>query len=877
MPGPSAAQEAVEKFNALVKGRDQAASAAMVRAYAPVNASIRKASSELAMEFVEKGLPEWKMHRLARLNALGKQFSENVAAFADNAADLVTDAQRAAVGLAHQGAQATAMAGLPAGVTPQNLANLNLGWNEFPEDALEAFVGISADGAPVGQLFAGMGEEAAEKIKDTVNSGIVLGKSPRVIANQVTTAAGMPLSKSLVIARTETLRAYREATRLEYTNNSQVVKGYRRVATRDDVTCVACFALDGDLYQLNEPFDGHPNCRCAMVPEVLEYSDLGLDVEAAVRPENARDWLTRQSPTIQRKVLGNSRFTAWKEGAIQLNQLASRRVRPTWGASQYVAALQELGIAGRPSIGKSLLDMPVVTIKGQQAIDLDKSDSVYLRPTGPLKDPKTGEPVRGSMATPPDIESEVFNDLSFARTYLVNREEGLAADVRAENLAKIKAKWNPASPDYLGDDVVRQKILDVDPADFALMEKPWYIIDDIDYDWAPIRAEYQRLLKEQEAWARAVYATDEIDYTGLSILSAKNYNQALADVVVKNNWRPLTKVTTEHSGRIGHGTAFPNAMAAQYDDIIEINTRYARETVHEAVYKASNERYADLFSVAKEKGSEQQKRISKAKSFRTRKDNIFKEWQETAGKAYQLAEGAIPKDPEQAWRYRALSKTEARLKKKLVRLEAQIAEVEQQILRGHSDRWFPPVPTEYAGAYQTMVHELGHYGHRRYGMYGSTTSDVLGGKPRATTRSYGSEKVYDMRNDGVQDHASQLSAYACENEREYFAEAFVDYLFNDGANLTPDVRDFVEEVVEWNRLSGSIASPDNGRGVMDPQALPLYVAVGGKAISLKKLLQIVTPVRLSKAYDLKSLVPGVPIGDQGPVAEPEKQRQGVTE
>lgn len=341
---PSEAQEAVERFKRLIEAQDRRASAQMIRAYAPVYQRLQRDTIELLRIARERKLKPWQVMRLNRLRDLERQFLANVAVFAGQAEGLVTQSQLAAVGLAQRGAEQTVAAGLPRGITMENLSRLGIGWDRLPEEAFANFVGIAGDGAPLGQLFAELGPEAAPKIRDAISTGVALGKGPRATAQLVRVQAGMPLSRALLITRTETNRAYRESTRFNYANNSRLVKGYRRHCFKGSGTCVACIALDGTLYGLDEPLNEHPNGRCTLIPEVLDYRDLGYDLPPTPPIENARDWLAKQPEYRQRELLGSRRFDAWQDGRVQLDQLATIRGNRVWGDSAVVKPLRDLGI-----------------------------------------------------------------------------------------------------------------------------------------------------------------------------------------------------------------------------------------------------------------------------------------------------------------------------------------------------------------------------------------------------------------------------------------------------------------------------------------------------------------------------------------------------
>jgi SPP1 gp7 family putative phage head morphogenesis protein len=340
VPGPSGAQESVEGFRKLLEAQDARASAQVVRAYAPVYRQLQRDTQALVKIAQAQGLKPWQAMRMQRMKDLEKQFLASASRFSKAAGDTVTASQRAAVGLGRRGARQAVAAGLPRGVTMENLANIGLEWNRLPEEAFTNFVGISADGQPIGDLLAPLGPEAAAPIKDAIGNGIALGKSPRETAQLMRVAAGIPLSRALLIARTETNRAFRESTRLQYANNSQVVTGYRRMATKDDTTCMACIALDGTLYKLDEPLNEHPNGRCAIVPETISYRDLGLDVEMPPQPENGQSWFMNQGKAVQKRMLGPSRFRAYQTGDLNLTDLVEIRSSPIWGDAAGVASLR---------------------------------------------------------------------------------------------------------------------------------------------------------------------------------------------------------------------------------------------------------------------------------------------------------------------------------------------------------------------------------------------------------------------------------------------------------------------------------------------------------------------------------------------------------
>jgi len=341
---PADAQKAVEELARQVAALDRATAARIINEYAVVYAQLQDQAAGVVRVAQQRNLKPWEVNRMNRLNELEGQLVKNVGQFSRVAGETVTAGQRAAVGLSVQGAPVVANASLPTGITLGNLANVGIGWNQLPAEAFQAFVGISGDGAPVGNLLANLGPQAATGVKQGIRTGIATGQSPREIANVVRQAAGMPLSKALTISRTEVNRAHREATRLNYAANSNVVKGYRRLATKDENTCMACIALDNTVYETNEPLDAHPNCRCAMVPDTLTYQDLGLDIPEEPRPQTGQEWFGQQDRKTQENMMGTKVFTAYQGGRVGLNDLVTTSTSSVWGKSSTVKSNRALGL-----------------------------------------------------------------------------------------------------------------------------------------------------------------------------------------------------------------------------------------------------------------------------------------------------------------------------------------------------------------------------------------------------------------------------------------------------------------------------------------------------------------------------------------------------
>ena len=733
--GQPEAQVAALEFRRALEKEQAAQARELLNSYKPVYKQLQSDTEKLVRKAETVGLKDWQNMRLERLESLERQYQYNIGRWTKAATGNLTQAQERAFKLGQRGARSITTAGLPNGITMQNMANLGLGWNDLPEDAFVNFVGVSADGKPLGRLFEELGPQSSKKIRDSIGTGIALGKGSRATAKMVQTEAGMPLARALLITRTETGRAFSEATRYSYENNSQIVKGYKRLAAKTSRTCAACIALDGELYPLDEPLNEHPNGRCTMIPHVLDYADMGLDVPAAPAPENARDWLQRQPEELQREILGDRRYEAIQDGQLQLNQLATIRHNDIWGDSAVIRPLRDLGLdKGGP--GGVAPPPPRPPTPPTPPPEPTPVPSPAARPTE-LIDPQTGEAVAGSFTEPPDID-----DL-----------DALAKRFDSD----IPLLWKGDPETFLDNNAMRLASLEIG-GNRATMELA------------------QRMLKEQEAWVRAVGGAVETNYAGLSVRAAKEVNQAVEKTIIKNKWRPLDKIDTDgdYTGDLAncyayqqHGNVHINVASTQYGS--------ARHWANRKV--ASNTRKAAQRQDASLALREQRRKLKEA---------------EEELKRAGLSKKEIAK--------------EIKAKQKMVTLR------EKSFKEVQSGQWSVTNSIQ-----ETMVHEIGHYAHRRYGFMDEEALKVLA-KPWNINKAqrHGAFDNYRRKykknrwaaSYETQDDGWKLSQYGATNDHEFFAEAFADYIINDGKNLSPSVFNLVEDVIEANTVFPHIKGAD---------------------------------------------------------------------
>lgn len=190
---------------------------------------------------------------------------------------------------------------------------------------------------PLRELAASFGEEGAERVVAGLVQGAALGENPlrtarRIRADVVETYRG----RSRLIARTEAQRVAREVSRQRY-ERDPAVGGWRWLSSTDRRTCPACFAMHGSLHPVEETLDGHPGCRCTMVP-VLRAELRGLGTEPLIRP--GEELFAELPDDAKLAVLGPSKLEAYQDGRVNLAAFAERRHSERWGSHVRASSLE---------------------------------------------------------------------------------------------------------------------------------------------------------------------------------------------------------------------------------------------------------------------------------------------------------------------------------------------------------------------------------------------------------------------------------------------------------------------------------------------------------------------------------------------------------
>lgn len=332
-----------DQFRDRLLRREREAASQMVRRYAGVYRRIQDEVSTILDELdadLEAGQAPSvaQLLQLQRLQQLQVQIRREVGEFAAWAEEQIQVGQAWAVDAAAADAERlmrAALGRMPPGVV--------VSFNRLNRAATARIIAAMQDESPLARLLDSLGARAAERVKQELVNAVSLGWGARRTAQAIREASGETLSRALRIARTETLRAYREGTRETYKANSEIVGQWEWRSARQVRTCAACWAMDGRRFPLDVPMSEHPNGRCMQLP-VIDREALGLPPGTSRRSsETGAQAFEKLSEADKRRILG-PKYEAYRRGEITLADVVGTRHSEDWGDTIYERSARALGV-----------------------------------------------------------------------------------------------------------------------------------------------------------------------------------------------------------------------------------------------------------------------------------------------------------------------------------------------------------------------------------------------------------------------------------------------------------------------------------------------------------------------------------------------------
>ena len=334
--------QAVRAQKAALEARDAAILRQMAKSWLDVEKALKDKVDMLADEVYNlhragKPVSQGKLFQLGRLQNLLVQAQSETAKYAATSAEFIAGKQAESIALGVRDASSV----LTGAIGGQ--------FDKLSAPAIEAMIaataGTGADGAPLRKLlFERMVRSpdgnvlpgVQDRLIRTLTNGIAQGWNAKKTAKLIRNDLAEGLNKALVIARSETMRAYRTGAAEQYTR-SGAVKGVVRMCAHTPLTCLACLADEGQtVYPADKPLPDHPNGRCTPIPWIKGMEKPGF--------EKGEAYVKSLSEPEQRALMGRGRFEAWKEGKVSFGDFATRTEHAVWGGGLQVTRIADLGV-----------------------------------------------------------------------------------------------------------------------------------------------------------------------------------------------------------------------------------------------------------------------------------------------------------------------------------------------------------------------------------------------------------------------------------------------------------------------------------------------------------------------------------------------------
>jgi SPP1 gp7 family putative phage head morphogenesis protein len=198
-------------------------------------------------------------------------------------------------------------------------------------------------GALLKEWVSGLEEGRARRLRDAVRIGFVQGETVDQIVDRVRGTKALNYRDGVLdisrrsaeaMVRTAVNHTATRAREDLYSQNTDLIKGVRWVATLDSRTTAVCRGRDGIVYEVNKgprP-PAHIGCRSTTICVTKTWREMGIDIKdppvgigakidgGVPAAPNYGDWLRRQPKAVQDEVLGKAKGQLFRKGGLTMDR-----------------------------------------------------------------------------------------------------------------------------------------------------------------------------------------------------------------------------------------------------------------------------------------------------------------------------------------------------------------------------------------------------------------------------------------------------------------------------------------------------------------------------------------------------------------------------
>lgn len=272
--------------------------------------------------------------RVARLEQSQQVIAERIAEVAEETRARLTPEAERMVNLAAAQQEALIATQLPPGH--------GISFTRPGTEAVNAMVQRTTEQITVRSYY--LSKDATLAVQEALRIGVAGGLGPDEIAQRmIDRVDGVfhgGMARATVIARTEMMDTYLDASLQSRLENADIMAGWEWFAHLDsDRTCISCIAQHGTRHPFDEPgpLDHHQG-RCDALPVTKTWRELGIDIDEppGTEIETGVDWFHGLDEDKQRSILGPKRFEAWQDGRFPPEMWSQRRSSEGWRDAYHV-------------------------------------------------------------------------------------------------------------------------------------------------------------------------------------------------------------------------------------------------------------------------------------------------------------------------------------------------------------------------------------------------------------------------------------------------------------------------------------------------------------------------------------------------------------
>lgn len=338
MPSSPATEQAYEAYRDSMDRRERAAIRATLKAYRDAIVAANARIERLREGLEARPQDEWRRYAISERESVVRELEAALDEAARRTAPAV-DTQRAA-------------AAGEAVVTTSEAVTTTLA--DAGRDVLAGQVGGAVNRAsvqavmaqvytqsPVTEMLRAYSASGARRAGDRIVQAVALGENPRKIAAALRRELGTEAWRAQRIARTEVIRAHTAGAIATMRATPTVTPAYEWTC-RSATACIACLGNHGQVFSTDQPPARHPNCRCVMLPVVIDPTT----GQALSQPlETGQDVIDRMSLDEAQERFGIKRGAMLKApdaNRVSVRDMVTTRSSDKWGSTVAIVPLREL-------------------------------------------------------------------------------------------------------------------------------------------------------------------------------------------------------------------------------------------------------------------------------------------------------------------------------------------------------------------------------------------------------------------------------------------------------------------------------------------------------------------------------------------------------